>query len=263
MSDDDKNNVQSIVGLIGDAVSEDEVSQEAADIMIGGLNDTNILGCTGVDVDNIDSDIVTVIAFALDSSYSMKHNEQAVREAYDELGIKAMQDSKQHKDMLISTRVFDDSERILYGFKKVDDVGKIGSQYIAEGSATAVYDTAISTMTAVRAYAKTLNDSGVQTKCIVAIFSDGDNNWGNVVDPAVVKKVAEDCLKSEMFYLVYIGFKNSPNDDLEAIGKSMGFPNVFTTTSSPSEIRKAMGLVSQSTIRKSQTTVGADNSFFS
>ena len=260
--EDDKNNVQSIVGLIGGAVDENEVSQEAADIMIGGLNDTNILGCTGVEADDIESDIVTIIAFALDGSYSMKRNEQAVREAYDELGIKAMQDSKQHKDMLISTRVFDESERILYGFKKVDDVGKIGSQYEAEGNATTLYDTAINTMTAVRAYAKNLNDSGVQTKCIVAVFSDGGNNYGNVMDPAKVKKVAEDCLSSEMFYLVYIGFKNDPSDNLEVIGKSMGFPNIFTTTSSPSEIRKAMGLVSQSTIRKSQTTVGANNSFF-
>jgi len=256
------NNLQSIIGLIGGAVEEDEVTQDAADIMVSGLNDTNILGCTGVEADDIDSDIVTVVGYALDASYSMSDNEQAVREAYDDLMIKAMQESKQHKDMLISTRIFDETERVLYGFKKVDDVGKIGSQYVAQGSATILYDAAINTMTAVRAYAKNLNDSGVQTKCIVAIFSDGGNNYGNVMDPSKVKKVAEDCLKSEMFYLVYVGFKQSPTDNLDAIGKSMGFPNILTTTNDPSDVRKAMGLVSQSTIRKSQTSIGADNSFF-
>ena len=67
---------------------------------------------------------------------------------------------------------------------------------------------------------------------------------------------------SEMFYLVYIGFKSRPSDDLDAIAKLIGFPNVMTTTNSPSDVRKAMGLVSQSIIRKSQTQIGPASSFF-
>jgi len=254
--------IAAVTNLFTQAVSKNEIGADAADIMVSGLNDTNILGCTGVDANDLDTDIVTIACLVIDGSYSMKDNEQVVREAYDELIIKAMKESKQAKDMLVSARIFDETEKVLYGFKKVADIGKIGSQYMAEGSATMLYEAAVNAMTATRAYAKTLNDSGVLTKCVVAILSDGRNNCGKFMSPDPVKKVAQDCIKSEMFYLVYVGFKADPADNLDAIGKSMGFPNVLTTTNNPHDVRAAMGLVSQSTIRKSQTTVGAPNSFF-
>jgi len=253
--------ITDIKSLVSNAVSENEVSDAAGQIMISSLNDTNILGCTGVDVDDLTVDNVTLVSIALDASYSMYEHEQTVREAYDELVIKAMKESKQANSMLVSTRVFDETDRILYGFKKVEDVGKVGSQYTAQGGATLLHDTAIAAMTGIRAYAKNLNDSGVQTKCIVVVMSDGGNNTGTL-SPDPVKKLAEDCIKSEMFYLVYVGFKQHSSDNLEAIGKSMGFPNVLTAAKSPSEMRKAMGLVSQSIIRASQTQVGPSNSFF-
>lgn len=262
MSSQNSVNLQSIAGLFEDAVQNNEVSQDAASVMIGSLNDTNILGCTGVDVNDIDTDIVTLISLVIDSSYSMKQNEQAVRDAYDDLLIKAMRDSKQADSMLISARTFDEKETVLYEFKKVNDIGKIGSQYVADGGATILYEAAINAMTAIRAYAKKLNDSGVQTKCIVVVFSDGANNYGKYMKPDPVKKVAEDCIRSEMFYLTYVGFKQDINDNLDAIGKSMGFTNILTTSSNPSEVRRAIGLVSQSAIRKSQTAIGPSNSFF-
>lgn len=259
MSDD----IQNVTNLFTSAVDNNEVDSDAADIMVNSLNDTNILGCTGVDADDIDADIVTLVSLVLDASYSMSNNEQAVRESYDELIIKAMCESKQNDSMLVSCRVFSDQEKILYGFKKVDDIGKIGSSYTADGGATMLYESTINAMTGIRAYAKNLNDSGVSTKCIVAVFSDGDNNWGKYKTPDPVKKIAEDCLRSEMFYLVYVGFKQDVSDDLDAVGKSMGFPNILTTNSDPSEVRRKMGLVSQSAIRKSQTAIGPSNSFFS
>jgi hypothetical protein len=254
--------ISDVKGLFANAVQQGDVSQAASQIMINSLNDTNILGCTGVGIDELTTDSVTLISLVLDCSFSMQPNEKAVCEAYDELVVKAMRESKQAASMLISCSVFDESVKPLYGFKKVSDIGKIGSQYQARGNATAVYDAAINAMTGVRAYAKNLNDGGVSTKCVVVVFSDGGNNTGAVMDPSKVKTVADDCVKSEMFYLVYVGFKASPADNLDAIGHSMGFANVLTTSNSPSDVRKAMGLVSQSTIRKSQTQIGPSNSFF-
>jgi hypothetical protein len=255
-------NIQSITDLFGKAVNDNEISQDTADIMIDSLNDTNILGCTGVDAGELDADIVTLVSLILDTSYSMKHNEAIVRESYDELIIKAMRDSKQADSMLVSARTFSDKETVLYGFKKVADIGKIGSQYTADGNATILYEATVNAITAIRAYAKNLNDQGVQAKCIVAVFSDGANNWGKYMQPDQVKKLADDCIKAEMFYLVYVGFKQDVRDNLEAIGKSMGFPNILTASSNPSEVRNAFGLVSQSAIRKSQTGIGPSNSFF-
>ena len=256
-------NVNDVKNLINSAVSQGEVDNDAGQIMINSLNDTNILSCTGVGVDELSTDVVNLISIRLDASFSMSPNEQVVRDAYDELVIKAMRESKQHKSMLVCSGVFDDDVRPLYGFKKVDDIGKIGSQYLARGGSTSLYDAAIEAMTSTRAYAKPLNDSGVHTKCVVIILTDGGNNNGTM-DPDRVKKVADDCMKSEMFYLVYVGFNQGPSDKTmhEAAAKAIGFPNVLTTDNSASEVRKAMGLVSQSAIRASQTQIGPTNSFF-
>jgi uncharacterized protein YegL len=257
--------INAVKSLFAGAVSTGQVGAEAADIMVNSLDDTNILGCTGVSADDLATDMVTLISLVMDSSYSMSGNESAVRDAYDELVIKAMKDSKQHPSMRVSGVVFDDNVRTLYGFKKVDDIGKIGSQYSARGNSTALYDATISAIAGIRAYAKNLRDSGVNSKCIVAIMTDGQNNSGKVLDADQVKTVVEDCLKAEQFYIAFIGFKSGPMDDYTSVAKAMGIPaaNILTTTNSPSDVRKAMGLVSQSAIRKSQTQVSSTNTFFS
>ena len=261
-----KNNpvsVSSIQNLITSATQSNEIDANAASIMINSLDDTNVIGCTGVDIDDLTTDCVTLVAIVLDSSYSMFPNELVVREAFDELVIKAMSESKQADSMLVSTRTFSNKEDILYGFKKVSDIGKIGSQYDAKGDSTRLYDSLVNAITAIRAYAKTLNDGGVRTKCIVVPFTDGHDNDSQNFKASDVKKLVDECHKSEMFYFVYVGFKSDPSDNLEADAKSIGFSNVLTSTNSPHDIRQSMGLVSQSIIRKSQTVVGPQNTFFS
>jgi hypothetical protein len=145
---------------------------------------------------------------------------------------------------------------------KVTDIGKIGSQYSARGDSTRLYDTLVSAITAIRLYAKTLNDAGVRTKCIVAVMTDGLDNDSQDNSAEDVKKLVDACHSSEMFYFVYVGFKSDPNQKLDAEAKAIGFPNVLTSTNSAHDIRESMGLVSQSIIRKSQTVVGPQNSFF-
>jgi uncharacterized protein YegL len=250
--------VSSIQSLISGVAQSDD----AANLMINSLNDTNIIGCTGVDIDDLATDCVTLASIIIDASYSMKSNELVVREGFDELVIKAMSDSKQSESMLVSTRTFSTDENILYGFKKVADIGKIGSQYIANGSSTRLYDSLVNAITAIRAYAKTLNDGGVRTKCVVVAMTDGHDNDSQSYTASDVEKLVTECHKSEMFYFVYVGFKENPSDDFAADAKAIGFPNVLTTTNSGHDIRQAMGLMSQSIIRKSQTIVGPSNSFF-
>ena len=117
-------------------------------------------------------------------------------------------------------------------------------------------------MTGIRAYVKNLNDNGIRTKCIVVVFSDGEDNDSHNNKASDVKTLSKDFLKSEMFYLVYIGYKHDDSDNLDAIAAEVGFPNVLTTKATVSEIRKTMNLVSKSIIRTSQSRIGPGNSFF-
>lgn len=235
----------------------------AAVLMINSLNGANLTGCLGTSIDDIETDDVTLVKILLDASLSMKSHEATVRECYDKF-IESLKDSKQGGSILVSTVVFATRSTILHGFKKSTDItDPIGMQYKANGGSTALYDTLMDSLTGVQAYAKDLKLSGVRSKIIVVVFSDGDDNDSQKSSAGDCKVVVDASLKKEGFYPVYIGYKQSPGDDLDAIADSVGFINKLTTTASPSEIRRTMDLVSKSVIRTSQTTVGgANNSFF-
>jgi len=238
-----------------------DLSDETSSLMINSLDGTNLVGCSGAAADDMETDDVTVVSAILDDSASMHQFRDVVRESYDKF-IKSLKDSKQSGSMLVSTRVFATRQKILHGFKKVDDIAPIGNDYKANGSSTALYDTLMEAMAGIKAYSKDLNQNGVRTKCIVVVFSDGDDNDSRKVKSFQVKAVSEELLKSEKVYLVYGGYQQDPNANLKAIADEVGFPSVMITNASEHDIRQTMDLVSKSIIRTSQTQVGKSNSFF-
>ena len=256
MSSQSVNNADDVMGLFDDDAN---ISPAASQMMINSLDDANIPNCMGEDLDDLEDDIITLVAIVMDASYSMKGNEQAVRLSIDEL-ISALDDSKQATSMLVNIRQFDEignEKYIVQGFKKVCDVGKIGKQYTAEGNATALYESLKNALTALLAYRKQLMDGGIRVKSILTVFSDGGDN-DSQVDAPDIRIISDDCLKDEQFYLNYVAYGYDPT----AIANKVGFPNALEISNNPSEIRKSMGLVSKSIIRASQTQVGKSNTFF-
>jgi len=253
-------NIVDIKNMFSSAGTNGGMSQQAAGIMINALDDTDLAGCGGTTVDELETEEVTAVSFILDKSGSMSPFQALVRAAYDML-IHALADSKQHGSMIVSTRCFATTSTLLHGFKKVDEIGPIGGDYVADGSSTALHDTMISAMTDIKAYSQNLKNQGMRVKSIIIVLSDGDDNEAPQ-KAKDVRIIAEDLLKSEQFYLVYYGYATDPNTDLKKVAGKIGFPNVLITGTTESEIRKNTGLVSKSIIRASQTQVGA-NSFFS
>jgi uncharacterized protein YegL len=252
---------------VGDAksiLSQPQVSKidpVASQMMINSLNNTNILGCTGVGVDDLQTDDITLVSLILDASMSMSAHEAVVRESFDEL-INALKGSKQAGSMLISSRVFGTKQKILYGFKQVEEIAKnpIGSDYVANGSSTALYDSVFDAMTGIRVYSESLKQSGVRTKGIVIVMSDGEDNNSVKQNASDCKTLSEDFLKTESFVLVYVGFGSQ---DLLQIASEIGFKDTLISTKDASQIRKTMGVISKSIIRQSQTQIIPTNSFFS
>jgi hypothetical protein len=236
-------------------------------LMVNSLDGSNLAGCLGTSLDDIETDDVTVVKILLDASISMKKHEQVVRDSYDKM-IQSFKNSKQGGSILVSTVVFSTRTKILHGFKKSDEIAPIGNDYRATGGSTAVYDALMESITGAKAYATDLNQNGVRTKTIVVVFSDGDDNDSQKSSSSEVKITTESLLKKEMFYPVYVGYTdpNDPSADtiLKAVAKKVGFPNVLTAAATESEIRRTVDLVSKSVIRTSQTTIGGTtNSFFS
>lgn len=242
--------------------SSPSIDPAAAGLMINSLNGTNLTGCLGASLDDIETDDVTLVKVLLDASLSMKQNESVVRTCYDTF-ISSLKGSKQAGSILVSTVAFSTRTDILHGFKKVEEIDPIGNGYRANGGSTALYDSLMESVTGAKAYSTDLNTNGVRTKTIVAVFSDGADNDSRKFSAADVNTLVTTLLKKEMFYPVYVGYKNYSNDDLDAVAQQVGFPNVLTTNATESEIRRTMGMVSMSVIRTSQTTIGgATNSFF-
>ena len=258
-------NINNIKNLFNTGVDDEEITQQTSQILINGLDDTNIAGYMGTDLDDIESDDVILVKLVLDRSWSMKDYENEVRTSYDAL-IDALKESKQAKNMLVSTHLFagPDDSVILHGFQKVEEIDKIGRQYIAEGGSTAIYYNLRTALAGTYAYAKDLNDNGVRTKNLVCILSDGDDNSSRPANPAAtsqeIQTISADYLRQENWILSYIGFGPDNHDSITA---KIGFPNVLTAQQTASEIRKSMGLLSASIIRASQTQIGSNNSFFS
>lgn len=262
MSSKQINGINDVKNLFNSSTDDGDLSSQASMIMINSLDGTNLAGCMGTAVDDLETDDVTIVSTILDGSISMKTFEPVVREAYDKF-VKSLQGSKTAGSILLSNRVFSTHQKILHGFKKVEEIIPIDKDYRANGSSTALYDTLLDALTGIKAYSKSLNQNGVRTKCIVCVFSDGFDNDSVKAGARDVKTVSDDLLKSEMFYLVYVGYKQSSSDDLNAIAAAVGFPNVLATDATESEIRRTIDLVSKSIIRTSQTQIGKSNSFFS
>jgi uncharacterized protein YegL len=242
--------------------TDPNVDETANALMINSLNGTNLVGCLGTSIDDIETDDVTIVKVLLDSSYSMHDHEAIVRDAYDKF-INSLKGSKQSGSILVSTVSFAGTATILHGFKKVDEIDSIGNQYIAKGYSTALYDALMDALTGAHAYATDLKQNGVRVKIIVVVFSDGYDNDSKHNSAKDVKTVVDAAIKKEGFYPVYVGYKQSSGDDLNAIAKQVGFPNVMVTNATESEIRRTIDLVSKSIIRTSQTTIGGtNNSFF-
>ena len=94
MSSNQINNADDLKNLFNNAARDGDIGTAASKIIINSLGGTNITGCLGTDVDDLETDDVTVVSLILDASYSMKSFEKAVRDGYNNL-IEALTNSKQ------------------------------------------------------------------------------------------------------------------------------------------------------------------------
>lgn len=251
---------QQTVDDIKNLFSLPTVDQNVAGLMINSLNGTNLTGCLGTSLDDIETDDVTIVKVLLDDSISMRQFEQVVRESYDKF-VQSLKDSKGSGSILMSTVTFSTRTNILHGFKKVDEIDPIGNLYRANGGSTAVYDALMESITGAKAYSTDLNQNGVRTKTVVVVFSDGADNDSRKASGNDVNTLVTSLLKKEMFYPVYVGYSSNPNE-LKLVADTIGFPNVLTAKATESEIRRTIDEVSKSLIRTSQTTVGVSNNTF-
>lgn len=111
-------------------------------------------------------------------------------------------------------------------------------------------------------YAQHLRQMGVMVRCIVLVYSDGEDNASRQ-SAASVRRAAEELLKHEIYTLAYIGFKSGgiSQRELEQLADEIGFPEALYSSLSHGDLRRIFHLVSASTIRTSQQQANTSRIF--
>lgn len=258
-----------IVVSIQSAISQNQVSAQAGQIVLEALDDVAIAGCQGVNIDDIDSEDITIAAVLLDASGSMDPYRDQVIAAYNDRFLKPLQKAKNAKSILVSTWVFSDiggdNVRLIHGFTAIPDCPNLTKADYAPDGQTPLNDAVYYGLTGILSYGQTLRDGGARTKCIVVVLTDGAEN-ASKTSATKVRTISQDLLKQEIYVLSYVFF----GDENEAAtnAKKIGFPDnhMLTSNKDDAAIRRVFGEVSASFISTSQSKVPANslsaNAFF-
>ncbi|MDO8408069.1 MAG: hypothetical protein Q7S95_02430 [bacterium] len=240
--------------LFESAATQGSLSQGALQaIQIHDIG-ADINAALGVSVDDVKASEVVLGTLLIDDSGSIMQarNEQHVRDGHN-LFIDSLAATKQKNGILTMCRYLNGT--VLYAYVPVIQAIRMdAANYRARGG-TPLYRESLATLAAVVAKRQEFEDNGIICRTITGIFTDGgDSTGGRGVCASDVKMIVDDMLRAENHIVAGIGVSDGYTD-FSAVFGDMGIrPEwVLTPGNSPSEIRKAFGLLSQSAVRVSQS----------
>ncbi|MEI2607074.1 MAG: hypothetical protein V9G20_00425 [Candidatus Promineifilaceae bacterium] len=244
------------------SAQDDGLTDDTMGLVIANLNGPTMTQTVGVGLDDLASNDVTLAMNIIDMSGSMYPFASDLIRAYNDDYLAAMGGSAAADDILISTILFDDVVALFHGYVNLKDAPPLTrSSYEPDGS-TALYDAVAAGLTNMVLYAQQLRQSGVMVRCIVIVYTDGEDNASKQT-ASTVKRAARELLKHEMYTLAYVGFSTSvlSEADLRRQATLIGFPDVLVAGLSHEALRRIFHLVSVSTVRVSQNQGNTTNIF--
>ena len=251
---------ESVSSALTSAMSAGIISSQSQSAIATELDDIAIAGCGGVDVDDIDSEEVTLVTVIIDASSSMRSFAVDLLKQYKEQFLDPLRGAKNAASILVSAWVFSDDGRdkvrLIHGYTPVPECQDLTDADYQPNGMTPLRDAVMKGVTGLVTYGQTLRDNGTRTKSIVLVLSDGWENASSV-SGAKVKRLSEDVLRAQEFVLAYIFFGDQTEGDQAA--EEIGFPPHHRLTDSldASGIRRVFGTVSASVISTSQSRVSA------
>lgn len=207
----------------------------------------------GIDVDDVSASEVMLVSLLLDDSGSIRfgQNAEAVRSGANAV-VDALAGSAQRESILMSCRYLNGT--VLYPFRKVESAERLTRQNYDPSGTTPLYDQTVVTLGTVLAKAQAFIAAGVPCRTTTLIVSDGADCGSMLQTPAAVHKIVSDMLRVETHLVAAMGIDDGQTD-FRAVFRSMGIDDnwILTPGSTPSEIRRAFQLFSQSAVRASQS----------
>lgn len=241
-------------------LSREGLSPKSSSMIIANLMNHVQLG-QGVGVDALPSDHATLVCWVIDRTGSMSGNRNDLINAYNE-GLAALKASKASDEIMMQTLLFDSDggTEVLHAYLPIDQVPDLSQSTYALGGMTNLNDAVFDGISGAVAYGASLRNGGTITKVVVVIMTDGGENDSRYHSESDLRTLIEDLLREEIYTIALVGFGYDASTYANKIGIPAG--NVLNAGSSASEIRRALGTVSKSTIRASQTTIATGSQSF-
>lgn len=216
-----------------------------------------------VTLDDITASEVVLVTLLVDNSGSIRFagNSEVVREGCNGV-LDALGGAKQSASVLVSCRYLDEEAStdhgVLYPYRTLDGAVRLDASNYDPRGGTPLYDQTAITLTGVAAKMAEFEIGGVAARAVTAIISDGadQHSWNNTA--ASVKKMVNGLLLTEQHIVIGMGISDGMTD-FKAVFQEMGIlPEwILVSDNTPSEIRKAFAVVSQSAVRASQAAGGS------
>lgn len=222
-------------------------------------DDLGLLAHTGYDIGNFDvNDIqeeeIILMAIASDTSGSVHPFEKELNNGFAGL-IEGLQKSHVAPKIMMKAIGFDDKIDEKTGFMPVMNVNPARDfNYIANGSATAIYAAAKKAIEACVEYRTQLESTGINVKVLVIVITDGDDNYSphlgvHAKDVAnMLDNIKKDEKNVYSFQTILFGIGNDPSLFNKA-KDDMHFGNLAVVGTTTAEIKRMIGFISTSVSR--------------
>jgi len=254
-------NTGNLSALIGSA-GLDASTTSAMELTADTLGPAIMAGLGDVSLDDIGSSEVVLVTLLLDDSGSIRMvagNTEAVRIGHNTM-LDALLAAKQSGDVLISCRYLNDDpptvDGVLYPYRPLAGAIQLDSHNFNPQGGTPLYDQTAVTLTGVAAKMAEFEAGGVAARAITVIVTDGSDQHSYTHRTAdSVRPIIEGLLKTEQHIIAAMGIDDGGYTDFRQVFSDMGVPDtwVLTPGNTPSEIRQAFAVVSQSAVRASQS----------
>lgn len=206
----------------------------------------------GIAVDDVPASEVFLLTLLVDDSGSIHsaHNEGLVIDGYNAI-LSALQASKQEGGILVHTRYL--NGKVLCAYTPVGQARPLDKHSYQANGGTPLYDESVAILGTVVAKTQEFTAAGVPSRSVTVIVTDGADCGSRRYDARGVKAIVSDMLKCESHIVAAVGLSDGTTS-FRRVFHEMGIDDrwILTPGSSPSEIRAAFRVISQTAIRTSQ-----------
>ncbi len=209
----------------------------------------------GLSVDSVQASDVVLVSLLVDDSGSIAAAGHAglVREGHN-LVLDALADAQHRDAVLAHTRYLNGT--VLFPYALLPACLRMDQSNYRPGGGTPLYDQTAVLLGTVVAKAQDFAASGVPSRSVSLIITDGADMHSVHHTPRSVAAIVHDLFATETHIVAGMGIDDGQTD-FRAVFRAMGIPDqwILTPAASPADIRRAFQLFSQSAVRASQSSV--------